>query len=78
MKTSKERDAMTKQVQAAFAKWPTFEKVPVALLSDKHTAVSLAPPFDQNAYIAALYEAASRGKIVARREKTAELIIEPL
>lgn len=56
IKSPEQRDEMVRRVQDAFAKWPTFDSMPVI---DDALVLSVevrGDPDDQRNYIAALYE----------------------
>lgn len=65
MKTAKARDEMVARVKQAAAKHPTFESWPVATKVGQVT-VRMRPPFDQAAYVAALYEICAIAKPTGR------------
>lgn len=54
MRSPTERDALVAREQAAFAEHPTFESWPV--VEAGQVVVHLDTPFDQAAYVKALYE----------------------
>jgi hypothetical protein len=60
---------MTKRVQEAHAKWPSFDDMPVSTAEGNVAYEITDDPEDEQVYIAALYELAQKATPVGRAEK---------
>jgi hypothetical protein len=67
MRSNEAREVMVERVNAAYAKWPSFEALPETTGDTLSPVNEAALRHDPSGYVKALYAAAYRGEIIGRR-----------